>query len=52
MIITSPKLIAPEIENDAIESYEWILEKLKTSSYPERETEVEILKAKACLKKK
>ena len=35
LIITSAKLIAPVIENDVIESYEWILEKLKTSSYPE-----------------
>lgn len=35
LIILSAKLIAPVIENDVIESYEWILEKLKTSSYPE-----------------
>jgi hypothetical protein len=28
-------LVAPVIENDVIESYDWILEKLKTSSYPE-----------------
>jgi len=52
LIITSAKLIAPVIENDVIESYEWILEKLKTSSYPEVESEVEIFKAMAFLKKK
>ena len=34
LIINSAKLIAPVIENNTIESYEWILEKLKTSSYP------------------
>lgn len=52
LIITSAKLIAPVIENDVIESYEWILEKLKTSSYPEVESEIEIFKAMAFLKKK
>lgn len=40
MIILSSKLIAPVIENDIIESYDWILEKLKSSSYPEAESEV------------
>lgn len=40
------------IENDIIEAYDWILEKLKTSSYPEVESEVEIFKAMAYLKKK
>jgi len=35
LIINSAKLVAPVIENDVIESYDWILEKLKTSSYPE-----------------
>lgn len=35
LIINSAKLVAPVIENDPIESYDWILEKLKTSSYPE-----------------
>jgi intraflagellar transport protein 88 len=52
LIILSAKLIAPVIENDVIESYEWILEKLKTSSYPEVESEIEIFKAMAFLKKK
>jgi intraflagellar transport protein 88 len=52
LIISSAKLIAPVIENDVIESYDWILEKLKTSSYPEVESEVEIFKAMAFLKKK
>ena len=35
LIINSAKLIAPVVENDVIDSYDWILEKLKTSSYPE-----------------
>ena len=35
LIISAAKLIAPVIENDIIDSYDWILEKLKTSSYPE-----------------
>lgn len=34
MIISSAKLIAPVIENDIIDAYDWILENLKTSSYP------------------
>jgi intraflagellar transport protein 88 len=38
LIILSSKLIAPVIENDIIESYDWILEKLKSSSYPEAES--------------
>jgi intraflagellar transport protein 88 len=40
VIVTSAKLVAPVIENDIIEAYDWILEKLKTSSYPEVESEV------------
>ena len=34
MIINAAKLIAPVIENDIIDAYDWILENLKTSSYP------------------
>ena len=52
MIISAARLIAPAIENDIIDSYDWILEKLKTSSYPEVESEVEIFKAMAFLKRK
>lgn len=52
MIISSAKLIAPVIENDIISAYDWILDNLKTSSYPEVESEVEIFKAMAYLKKK
>jgi intraflagellar transport protein 88 len=52
MIINSAKLIAPVIENDIIDAYDWILENLKSSSYPEVESEVEIFKAMAYLKKK
>lgn len=40
MIINSAKLIAPVIENDIIGAYDWILDNLKTSSYPEVESEV------------
>lgn len=40
LIILSSKLIAPVIENDITEAYDWILEKLKSSSYPEAESEV------------
>jgi intraflagellar transport protein 88 len=46
------KLIAPSIEDDIIKGYEWILEQLKSSSYPEAENEIEICKAMAYLKKK
>lgn len=52
MIISAARLIAPAIENDIIDSYDWILEKLKASSYPEVESEVEIFKAMAFLKRK
>lgn len=52
LIILASKLIAPVIENDMIEAYDWILEKLKSSPYPEAESEVEIFKAMAFLKKK
>ena len=38
LIINAAKLIAPHIENDIIESYDWILEKLKNSAYPEVES--------------
>jgi len=34
MIINAAKLIAPVIENDIIDAFDWILENLKTSSYP------------------
>lgn len=34
LIILASKLIAPVIENDMIEAYDWILEKLKSSPYP------------------
>lgn len=35
MIISSAKLIAPVIENDIIGAFDWILDNLKASSYPE-----------------
>lgn len=51
-IVDSAKLIAPVIGEDLIEGYEWILESLKQSSFPEAESEVDICKAMAYLKKK
>lgn len=45
-------MIAPVIEDDIIIGYEWIVEQLKTSYFPEVESEVEICKAIAYLKKK
>ena len=40
------------IEDDIIQGYEWIIEALKLSYFPEVEAEVEICKAMAYLKKK
>ncbi|CAD8155953.1 unnamed protein product [Paramecium octaurelia] len=34
------KLIAPQFQNDIIFGYEWILEQLKRSTFPEAETEI------------
>jgi hypothetical protein len=34
MIVNSAKLIAPVIENDIISAFDWVLDNLKTSSYP------------------
>jgi len=52
VIVDAVKLIAPVIEEDSIEGFEWILDTLKTSYFPEVESEVEICKAMAFLKKK
>lgn len=52
IIVDCSKLIAPVIEDDIILGYEWILETLKNSYFPEVESEVEICKAMAYLKKK
>ena len=52
-IIQSAKLIAPIIEdNDEILGLDWIIEQLKNSRFPEIESEMEICKAMAFLKKK
>lgn len=51
-IVTSAKMIAPCLEDDLIAGYDWILEQLKSSPFPEAETEIEICKAMAYLKKK
>ncbi len=42
VIVDAAKLIAPVIEEDIIDGYEWILETLKASYFPEVESEVEI----------
>ena len=52
-IVDAAKLITPIIEGgDLVEGYEWVLEALKTSYFPEVESEIEILMAMAYLKKK
>lgn len=51
-IVDSAKLIASKIEEDEIAGYDWIIETLKTSGYPEVESEIEICKAMSYLKKK
>jgi intraflagellar transport protein 88 len=52
IIVDSAKMIAPVIEDDVIAGFDWILETLKSSYFPEVESEVEICKAMAYLKKK
>lgn len=52
-IINAAKLIAPMISNgDVISGYDFILDTLKTSNYPEIESEIEICKGMAYLKHK
>lgn len=51
-VVMAAKLIAPSIEPDVITGFEWILEQLKSSVFPEAENEIEICKAMAYLKKK
>lgn len=51
-MVKSAKLIAPVIEEDIIDGYNWIIETLKKSYFPEVEAEVEISKAMAFLKSK
>jgi len=50
--VKSAKLIAPVIEEDIIDGYDWIVETLKESYFPEVQAEVEICKAMAYLKSK
>ncbi|EGR33380.1 hypothetical protein IMG5_054890, partial [Ichthyophthirius multifiliis] len=52
ILVKSAKLIAPVIEEDIIDGYNWIIETLKKSYFPEVEAEVEISKAMAFLKSK
>ncbi len=52
-IVQAAKLIAPVIEdNDEIQGLEWVIEQLKNSRFPEIESEMEICKAMAYLKRK
>lgn len=51
-IVDSAKLIASKIEDDEVAGFDWIIETLKTSNYPEIESEIEICKAMSFLKKK
>jgi intraflagellar transport protein 88 len=51
-ILESSKLIAPMIDPDIINGYDWIIEALKSSSYQMAESEIEIAKALAFLKRK
>jgi len=51
-IVDAAKLIAPVIEEDIIEGYEWIISVVKASFYAMTQSEIEICKALAFLKKK
>ena len=51
-IVDAAKLIASKIEDEEITGFDWIIETLKTSNYPEIESEIEICKAMSYLKKK
>lgn len=51
-IVDAAKLMAPVIEDDIIEGYEWIISVVKASPYSTAQSEVEICKALAYLKKK
>lgn len=51
-IVDAAKLIASKIENDESAGFEWIIDILKNSPYPEVESEIEICKAMSFLKKK
>jgi len=51
-IVDAAKLVAPVIENDIIEGYEYCINIIKQSPYVTAQSEVEICKALAYLKKK
>ena len=51
-IVNTSKLIAPVIENDIIKGFDWIIEAVNSSSYAEIESEIEICRAMAYLKRK
>ena len=51
-IVDSAKLISPIIYEDVLNGYDWIIDQLKTSNFPEAESEIEICKAMTYMKKK
>lgn len=44
-ITDAAKLIAPAIEDDILQGYEWLIETLKNSKYPDIQSEIEIARA-------
>ena len=52
LVVDAAKLITPVIEDDIVKGYDWILDQLKTSKFPEAENEIEICKAMMYLKRK
>lgn len=51
-ITDAAKLIAPIIETDILKGYEWLIETLKNSKYPDIQSEIEISKALYYVKSK
>lgn len=51
-IVNCAKLIAPILYDDIIISYDWLIDVLKASNFPEAESELEINKAMAFIKRK
>jgi intraflagellar transport protein 88 len=45
-------LIAQAMEEDPVQGFEWVLEVIKQSKFPELESEIEICKAMAYLRRK
>lgn len=51
-ITDTAKLIAPVIEEDILSGYEWLIETLKNSKYPDIQSEIEIARALYYVKSK